>query len=293
MTKINNQGFDLGCFFVVLCAVTGKPEKIGIFRRFGSMFATIKRYDIIEGNIKSDQKKVMRLKNAMDKIALYGWRAAKLCLLSVLIELPQFVISLPKLLLKYVNGPIVYILTWMIFVGGYVAVTFILFTYLQRRHPERKIIWRPKGKEINTIIIGFIVMMAAKMIIGSFMTQQTANDAAIEKLFKISVNTSFMMAFMTAIAAPVVEELVFRGFLMDYFFTDQPIFAILLSGLVFGSIHSSTNFISWLMYVVMGIILAATYNKEKNLAANISLHFLNNLLPSIVFLLSSLHQLLK
>ena len=293
MTKINNQGFDLGCFFVVLCAVTGKPEKIGIFRRFGSMFATIKRYDIIERNIKSDQKKVMRLKNAVAKIELYGWRAIKLCLMSVLIELPQFVLSLPKLLLKYVNGPIVYILTWMIFIGGYVAVTFILFTYLQRRHPERKIIWRPKGKEINTIIIGFIVLMAAKMIIGSFMTQQTANDAAIEKLFKISVNTSFMMVFMTAIAAPVVEELVFRGFLMDYFFTDQPIFAILLCGLIFGSIHASTNFISWLMYVVMGIILAATYNKEKNLAANISLHFLNNLLPSIVFLLSSLHQLLK
>lgn len=293
MTKINNQGFDLGCFFVVLCAVTGKPEKIEIFRRFGSMFATIKRYDIIERNIKSDQKKVMRLKNAVAKIELYGWRAIKLCLMSVLIELPQFVLSLPKLLLKYVNGPIVYILTWMIFIGGYVAVTFILFTYLQRRHPERKIIWRPKGKEINTIIIGFIVMMAAKMIIGSFMTQQTANDAAIEKLFKISVNTSFMMVFMTAIAAPVVEELVFRGFLMDYFFTDQPIFAILLSGLIFGSIHASTNFISWLMYVVMGIILAATYNKEKNLAANISLHFLNNLLPSIVFLLSSLHQMLK
>lgn len=293
MTKINNQGFDLGCFFVVLCAVTGKPEKIGIFRRFGSMFATIKRYDIIERNIKSDQKKVMRLKNAVAKIELYGWRAIKLCLMSVLIELPQFVLSLPKLLLKYVNGPIVYILTWMIFIGGYVAVTFILFTYLQRRHPERKIIWRPKGKEINTIIIGFIVLMAAKMIIGSFMTQQTANDAAIEKLFKISVNTSFMMVFMTAIAAPVVEELVFRGFLMDYFFTDQPIFAILLSGLIFGSIHASTNFISWVMYVVMGIILAATYNKEKNLAANISLHFLNNLLPSIVFLLSSLHQLLK
>ncbi len=293
MTKINNQGFDLGCFFVVLCAVTGKPEKIEIFRRFGSMFATIKRYDIIERNIKSDQKKVMRLKNAVAKIELYGWRAIKLCLMSVLIELPQFVLSLPKLLLKYVNGPIVYILTWMIFIGGYVAVTFILFTYLQRRHPERKIIWRPKGKEINTIIIGFIVMMAAKMIIGSFITQQTANDAAIEKLFKISVNTSFMMVFMTAIAAPVVEELVFRGFLMDYFFTDQPIFAILLSGLIFGSIHASTNFISWLMYVVMGIILAATYNKEKNLAANISLHFLNNLLPSIVFLLSSLHQMLK
>lgn len=293
MTKINNQGFDLGCFFVVLCAVTGKPEKIGIFRRFGSMFATIKRYDIIERNIKSDQKKVMRLKNAVAKIELYGWRAIKLCLMSVLIELPQFVLSLPKLLLKYVNGPIVYILTWMIFIGGYVAVTFILFTYLQRRHPERKIIWRPKGKEINTIIIGFIVLMAAKMIIGSFMTQQTANDAAIEKLFKISVNTSFMMVFMTAIAAPVVEELVFRGFLMDYFFTDQPIFAILLSGLIFRSIHASTNFISWVMYVVMGIILAATYNKEKNLAANISLHFLNNLLPSIVFLLSSLHQMLK
>ena len=125
------------------------------------------------------------------------------------------------------------------------------------------------------------------------MTQQTANDAAIEKLFRISVNTSLMMVFMTAIAAPIVEELVFRGFLMDYFFTDQPVFAILLSGLVFGSIHSSTNLISWVMYVVMGIILAATYNKEKNLAASISVHFLNNLLPSVVMLLSSMQQLLK
>ena len=48
MTKINNQGFDLGCFFVVLCAVTGKPENIGIFRRFGSTVATIKQYDIIK-----------------------------------------------------------------------------------------------------------------------------------------------------------------------------------------------------------------------------------------------------
>lgn len=48
MTKINNQGFDLGFFFVVLCAVTGKPEKIGIFRRFGSTVATIKQYDIIK-----------------------------------------------------------------------------------------------------------------------------------------------------------------------------------------------------------------------------------------------------
>ena len=48
MTKINNQGFDLGSLFVVLCAVTGKPEKIGIFRRFGSMVATIKQYDIIK-----------------------------------------------------------------------------------------------------------------------------------------------------------------------------------------------------------------------------------------------------
>ena len=48
MTKINNQGFDLGCFFVGLCAVTGKPGKIGIFRIFGSMVATIKQYDIIK-----------------------------------------------------------------------------------------------------------------------------------------------------------------------------------------------------------------------------------------------------
>lgn len=48
MTKINNQGFDLGCFFCCFVHGYGKPEKIGIFRRFGSMVATIKQYDIIK-----------------------------------------------------------------------------------------------------------------------------------------------------------------------------------------------------------------------------------------------------
>lgn len=234
------------------------------------------------------------MKKVMSNAGLYIWRIIKLAMLFGLIELPQLALGLPGLLRRHlVSGPFVYVATWVLFIGGYVAVVFTLYTLLQSRHPERKIVRKPKGHEVNTVIIGFVALMLAKTVIGSFMTQQTANDAQIEKLYSISINTSLMMVVMTAIAAPIVEEFVFRGFLMDYFFADSPFFAIILSGLVFGSVHSSSNLISWVMYVTMGLILAAVYNRERNLAASILVHFLNNLLPSLFMLMSSMHQFLK
>ena len=40
---------------------------------------------------------------------------------------------------------------------------------------------------------------------------QTQNDQALQQMFKLSTNAALMMFLMTAIFAPLCEELLFRG----------------------------------------------------------------------------------
>ncbi|SEM96283.1 hypothetical protein SAMN05216431_11628 [Ligilactobacillus sp. WC1T17] len=221
------------------------------------------------------------------KMGLYLWRIIKLAFFFALIEVPQLAITLPQKMAPLVGKSSALFFGWFCLIGGYAFVIILLYVLMKKRHPHDAFLRMPNKEDLSTIVIGFVVLMVVKIVFGSFLTGQTANDAQIEELFKISFNTSLMMAFMTAIAAPIVEEMVFRGYLMDYFFTNQPLLAIILSGIVFGSAHASSDFISWLLYVSIGLVLAGVYQKSHNLAANITVHFLNNLLPSLYFLLST------
>jgi uncharacterized protein len=79
----------------------------------------------------------------------------------------------------------------------------------------------------------------------------------------------------TAIAAPVFEELLFRGFLLPslsrYFSTWN---AVLLSGLIFAVVHLSLAEV--LPLTVLGIVLGFVYARTQNLLASMLLHGLWN-----------------
>ena len=79
----------------------------------------------------------------------------------------------------------------------------------------------------------------------------------------------------TAIAAPVFEEILFRGFLLPslsrYFSTWN---SVLLSGFIFALVHLSLSEVLPLM--VLGIVLGFVYARTQNLLASILLHSLWN-----------------
>ncbi|MBW4526562.1 MAG: CPBP family intramembrane metalloprotease [Phormidium tanganyikae FI6-MK23] len=87
---------------------------------------------------------------------------------------------------------------------------------------------------------------------------------------------ALILFFVTAaIAAPLFEEIFFRGFLLasltKYFSTWQ---AILLSGLIFAIVHLSLSEVAPL--TVLGIILGFVYTRTQNLMASVLLHALWN-----------------
>jgi hypothetical protein len=81
--------------------------------------------------------------------------------------------------------------------------------------------------------------------------------------------------FTAAIAAPIFEEIIFRGFLLAsltrYLSSGS---AIVLSAVIFAAAHLSLSEV--LPLTVLGIVLGFVYNRSGNLLSSILLHALWN-----------------
>jgi len=79
------------------------------------------------------------------------------------------------------------------------------------------------------------------------------------------------------IAAPVSEEVCFRGMLFGGLRTRMPrIAAALLSGLIFGALHALTGISAVPPLIFFGFVLALLYEKTGSIVPGILLHMLNN-----------------
>lgn len=136
------------------------------------------------------------------------------------------------------------------------------------------------------IIVASILVFAVNMITVPMMKTTNDNVAALELVAK---NNMLILVFFTIIVAPILEEILFRGIFMNWFFVNNPLVSVILSGIIFGYVHApfspSTDWIYALSKVLLGIILASVYARTKNIKANITVHFLNNFLAILAGLL--------
>lgn len=91
-----------------------------------------------------------------------------------------------------------------------------------------------------------------------------------------------ILAFVTlAVAAPILEELIFRGIVLDGLLKRySPVKAILVSSFLFGIVHMNPwQFVSAFL---IGIFMGWVYWKSGNLALTIFIHFVNNAFASLL-----------
>lgn len=93
----------------------------------------------------------------------------------------------------------------------------------------------------------------------------------------------FMVVFGT-LAAPIAEEILFRGFLQPAI---RPILGktntIIVSGVLFALVHLNAHV--FLQIFILGLLLAYLFEQTKSLIAPITVHLLHNSI-TLVFLLS-------
>ncbi|HCV0204086.1 TPA: CPBP family intramembrane metalloprotease [Staphylococcus aureus] len=98
-------------------------------------------------------------------------------------------------------------------------------------------------------------------------------------------HTPLYMSIVTiAIIPAIVEEIVFRGMIIRVVFRKHLFIGLVVSSLVFASLHESDTWIGYLPYLYSGVIFGLIYLKTKRLEVVILIHFINNL-PSLLILI--------
>ena len=97
-----------------------------------------------------------------------------------------------------------------------------------------------------------------------------------------------MLVLTVAVVAPIVEEMVFRGFMYGGFERSLGAFpAVLLTSAVFTVMHFQYNYYELLSIFVLGLVLAWARMKTQSLWTPIAMHAVNNGLALMAVLMTS------
>ncbi|MCD8899537.1 CPBP family intramembrane metalloprotease [Staphylococcus gallinarum] len=110
----------------------------------------------------------------------------------------------------------------------------------------------------------------------------------MEQLNDLSVGSVIGLLFFLIViifVAPFLEELLFRGIFKETIFKKSAfLLPLIISSAIFSSLHGSTNWISFLMYMTLGMFFYLIYNRRKNLKDSMMVHMLNNAMAGIAML---------
>lgn len=143
--------------------------------------------------------------------------------------------------------------------------------------------WRLQPSDLKVILIGFLIFLLVKAAGGAllFLSGETTtnNQQLVESAY--ASRPLWIQFFLIAIAGPMMEEFIFRGYLISYYFSTNVKLAVLASSLIFGLFHRPTDLVSLLIYASGGLVLGICYERTKRIEIVILIHCLNN---SLIFL---------
>lgn len=139
---------------------------------------------------------------------------------------------------------------------------------------------------------GYLVALPLMIAISTLNQQiwqgQGGNNPLLQTVLQESDGIALLLFFLTAaVAAPLFEEILFRGFLLPSLTRYMPVWAaILLSSFIFASAHLSLSEV--LPLTLLGSILAWVYTRSRNLLSPMLIHSLWNSATLVgLFLLGS------
>jgi len=161
------------------------------------------------------------------------------------------------------------------------------------RRPLRELGLRaPRASDIPWALAGAAAMFIVATVLGAF--QESAfhlkpDQVTVQWLRDARAPLVAALVVLACVAAPIVEELTFRGFLFNAILRYAPPWlAAIVSGILFGLAHWSTGVGSILPLGAAGIVLAVVYYRSGSLTASILTHAIFNTFTVVVVLI--LHQ---
>lgn len=189
----------------------------------------------------------------------------------------------------------------IIMVAGYLVLIGMILWTLWRfysRHVQER--FRMGSRDILRGL-GYFLLMLLVSALGSYLLrtlsgqETTVNQAGIEAMGRTLSpdHLYFALLFVVGIGiiGPIVEELVFRGFAVVYFFkTSQKIWAGLITSALFALGHVINDLKSFPIYFAMGLVLFMAYAYRGSIKDSILVHALLNSFIALLMLLAMFLQ---
>ena len=184
------------------------------------------------------------------------------------------------------------------------VISFVLMILISRR-VLKKI---KEGVKVKALLHGFlyalllyfvsiVVSVITSIIFGEVETN--ANQSSIQLLMLQSPGLGF---FFVVIAAPIIEELIFRYYLFGPLSKKNIALAFIITSLGFGLIHMFSSFASYAAggelsdllndlktlpdYVIAGAIFCFIYHKSKHITYSICAHMIYNFIATMMIFIS-------
>jgi membrane protease YdiL (CAAX protease family) len=152
-----------------------------------------------------------------------------------------------------------------------------------RGYGERPAFVHRKVNPANHLVVLILTIMGLLVI--DPLTNIIPMPDNVKELFEQMFSKTVPAFFTAVIFAPILEELIFRGIVLEGFLKNySPVKAILLTNVLFGLAH--LNPWQFVGAFLMGILISWVYYKTRNLVLPVLMHFLNNLLSYLFLYLS-------
>jgi len=124
------------------------------------------------------------------------------------------------------------------------------------------------------VLIGIVLILCLNVVLDPLTSLAPVNETLMN-LFEGMKQNPIPFFVMAVIAAPLLEEVMFRGIILDgYLKNYKPWHAILVSALLFGLIHG--NLAQGIGAFALGALFGWFYWKTNSILPVVILHFVNN-----------------
>jgi CAAX protease family protein len=165
--------------------------------------------------------------------------------------------------------------------GCFIGAAWVMASLAGRPRPEQFGLRPPARplRAVGLVVAGYAAFIVFSGIWLALVNQSSTSDDLPEKLGANDSTVALLaVTFVVAVAAPVAEEFLFRGFFFSAMRNWRGLWpAAIVTGLVFGSVHAVSSPWAFLLPLALfGVVLCLLYDRTGSLYPCIALHCVNN-----------------
>jgi|GEM_PF-3234411 len=192
--------------------------------------------------------------------------------------------NLLSLLISNRSDFLYYVLNTLVYFT-YMFITFVIIAAVLRQHPFKAIPFKITHPELvpYAIIFGIFLSIIGELYSSYFDYLLSFFNLQVDlDYFDIPTNTPSMILFVINISvlAPILEELIFRGLILQNLRKFGNFFAVVVSALLFGILHG--NFSQTPLAFVVGIALGFAVIETGSIVTSMIMHCIINSFSVII-----------